>query len=208
MRCDKGWSHLDSFWSESSAKIVRLHIDIFGKYDAALISPATPKKAQNYACKSSEVVRQNNFDLYETIRNWNVSMLAYQQWFVSEVVIVTVLFWKFCRSIVTTSSNTGPSPRVAGNSSSLQRSGPSLPREPRTDLICRQHWKLAWRIANLPEHRGVRRILAWNHLCDADLLEGGRTLKSKRFVNTKADGHGWERRNLTNNGLDDFIEFL
>ena len=120
----------------------------------------------------------------------------------------TVLFCKFCRSIVTTSSNTGPSPRVAGNSSPLQRSGPSLPREPRADLICRQHWKLAWRIANLPEHRGVRRILAWNHLCDADLLEGGHALKSKRFVNTKADGHGWKRRNLTNHGLDDFLEFF
>ena len=28
--------------------------------------------------------------------------------------------------------------------------------------VCRQHWKLALRIANLSEHRWVRRTLAWN----------------------------------------------
>ena len=34
--------------------------------------------------------------------------------------------------------------------------------QPWSYCVCRQHWKLASHIANLPEHRLVRRILAWN----------------------------------------------
>ena len=34
--------------------------------------------------------------------------------------------------------------------------------KPWSYCVCRQHWKLASHIANLPEHRWVRRILAWN----------------------------------------------
>ena len=70
--------------------------------------------------------------------------------------------------------------------------------------VCRQYWKLASHIANLPEHRWVRRILAWNPPVRHRSLEGGHTpgtIKSKLFVDTKVWGHGWRKRKATITGL-------
>ena len=77
-----------------------------------------------------------------------------------------VLFRKLCRSIVTPPSDTDWSlewheilhhwndrARTFAQTAGLQ---------PWSYCVCRQHWKLASHIANLPEHCWVRRILAWN----------------------------------------------
>ena len=83
-----------------------------------------------------------------------------------QLYTLDVLFRKLCRSIVTPPSDTDWSlerheilhrwndrARTFTQTAGLQ---------PWSCCVCRQHWKLASHIANLPEHRLVRRILAWN----------------------------------------------
>ena len=83
-----------------------------------------------------------------------------------QLYALDVLFRKLCRSIATPPSDTDRSlkwyeifhhwndrARTFAQTAGLQ---------PWSYRVCRQHWKLASHIANLPEHRWVRRILAWN----------------------------------------------
>ena len=83
-----------------------------------------------------------------------------------QLYTLDVLFRKFCRSIATPPSDTDWSlewheilhhwndrARTFGQTAGLQ---------PWSYCVCRQHWKLASHIAILPEHRWVRRILAWD----------------------------------------------
>ena len=83
-----------------------------------------------------------------------------------QLYALDVLFRKPCRSVVTPPSDTDWSlewheilhhwndrARTFAQTAGLQ---------PWSYCVCRQHWKLASHIANLPEHRWVRRILAWN----------------------------------------------
>ena len=78
------------------------------------------------------------------------------------------------------------------------------------NVIMMHYWKLALHIASLPEHRWVGRILAWNQsICSMPIFgkEAAHLTKSMRFVDTNVTGHGWRRRNSTNNGLRSFQGF-
>ena len=83
-----------------------------------------------------------------------------------QLCALDVLFRKLCRSFVTPPSHTDWSlewheilhhwndrARVFSQAAGVK---------PWSYLVCKHYWKLALHIANLPEHRWVRRILAWN----------------------------------------------
>ena len=102
--------------------------------------------------------------------------LKCQQWFASEVATVPstkkqlcaldVLFRKLCRSFVTPPSDTDWSlewHEIFHHWNDRARAFTEAAGvKPWSYLVCKHYWKLALHIANLPEHRWVRRILAWN----------------------------------------------
>ena len=126
-----------------------------------------------------------------------------------QLCALDVLFRKLCRSVATPPSDTdwflewheilhhwNDQVRTFAQTAGLK---------PWSYCVCKQHWKLASHIANLPEHRWVLRIFAWNPSVRYRSL-GRRPhtsdpIKSKLSVDTKVWDHGWRRRNATITGL-------
>ena len=77
-----------------------------------------------------------------------------------------VLFRKLCRSIVTPPSDTDRSLQWLEDLHHWHDRARTCTQtagvKPWSYCVCRQHRKLASHIANVPENRWVRRILAWN----------------------------------------------
>ena len=121
----------------------------------------------------------------------------------TQLYALDVLFQKLCRSTVTPPSGTAWSLEWHWNDRArtfAQTAG----RKPWSCCMCRQHWKLASHIANLSEHRWVRRILAWNPSVRYRSL--GRRPHTwdhhiHPFCRYQSFDHGWKKRNATITGL-------
>ena len=122
-----------------------------------------------------------------------------------------VLFRKLCGSFVTPPSNTDWSlewheiPHRWNDPARAFTQAAGV--KPWSYLVCKHCWTLALIYLNIA---GSEEYLLGIHLFDTDLWEGGRTrgiIKSMLSVDTKVRGHGWRRRNSTNNGLHLFDEF-
>ena len=83
-----------------------------------------------------------------------------------QLCALDVLFRKLCRSFVTPPSDTDWSlewHEILRHWNDRARAfAEAAGVKPWSYLVCKHYWKLALHIANLPEHRWVRRILAWN----------------------------------------------
>ena len=126
--------------------------------------------------------------------------------------VLDVLFRKLCRSIVTPPSNTDWSfewHEILHHWNDRARAFTQAAGvKPWSHRGGKHHCKLAMHIANVPEHRWVRKIVAWNPSVRYRSLEGnhtrGITKSTLFFVDTRVGDHGWRRRNSTNNGLHSF----
>ena len=119
------------------------------------------------------ILQDKTTSIYTRLKYFNACVSAvvcfgggHRTLYKKQLYTLDVLFRKLCRSIVTPPSDTDWSlewheilhhwndrARTFAQTAGLQ---------PWSYCVCRQHWKLASHIANLPEHRWVRRILAWN----------------------------------------------
>ena len=119
------------------------------------------------------ILQDKTTSIYTRLKYFNACVSAvvcfgggHRTLYKKQLYTLDVLFRKLCRSIVTPPSDTDWSlewheilhrwndrARTFAQTAGLQ---------PWSYCVCRQHWKLASHIANLPEHRLVRRILAWN----------------------------------------------
>ena len=119
------------------------------------------------------ILQDNTTSIYTRLKYFNACVSAvvcfgggHRTMYKKQLHTLDVLFRKLCRSIVTPPSDTDWSlewheilhpwndrARTFAQTAGLQ---------PWSYCVCRQHWKLASHIANLPEYRLVRRILAWN----------------------------------------------
>ena len=98
----------------------------------------------------------------------NISMLEgdHRTLYKTQLCALDVLFRKLCRSTVTPPSRTDWSlerHEILHHWNDRARTfAQTAGRKPCSCCVCVRHWKLAAHIANLCEHRWVRRILAWN----------------------------------------------
>ena len=119
------------------------------------------------------ILQDKTTSIYTRLKYFNACVSAvvcfgggHRTLYKQQLYTLDVLFLKLCRSIVTPPSDTDWSlewheilhrwndrARTFAQTAGLQ---------PWSYCVCRQHLKLASHIANLPEHRLVRRILAWN----------------------------------------------
>ena len=83
-----------------------------------------------------------------------------------QLYALDTLFPKLCRSIATPPSDTDWSlecHEIFHHWNDRARTfTQTAGLKPWSNCVCRQQWKLASHIANLPEHRWVRRIRVWN----------------------------------------------
>ena len=119
------------------------------------------------------ILQDKTTSIYTRLKYFNACVSAvvcfgggHRTLYKKQLYTLDVLFRKLCRSIVTPPSDTDWSlewheilHRWNDRARTFAQTA-GLP--PWSYCVCRQHWKLASHIANLPEHRLVRRVLAWN----------------------------------------------
>ena len=147
-------------------------------------------------CANRWILQDKTTSIYTRLKYFNACVSAvvcfgggHRTLYKKQLCALDVLFRKHCRSVVTPPSDTDWSlewheilhhwndrARTFAQTAGLKPWSYCV-------CVCKQHWKLASHIANLPEHRWVRRILA------------------KLSVDTKVWDHGWRKQNATITGL-------
>ena len=120
-----------------------------------------------------------------------------------------VMSRELCRSIVTLPSNMDRSPtrhEIVHHWNEYERIGPELLHKclewNHGHTLCPDRTTILHRhIANSPEHRWVRRSLAWNPSMP---IHTHKIIKSNHSVGTKISGDGWKRPISINNALHSF----
>ena len=121
------------------------------------------------------ILQDKTTSIYTRLKYFNACVSAvvcfgggHRTLYKKQLYTLDVLFPKLCRSIVTPPSDTDWSlewheilHRWNDRARTFAQTA-GLPPWSFCVCVCRQHWKLASHIANLPEHRLVRRVLAWN----------------------------------------------